>query len=65
MIRPHTDPYKTDGSEFGSSLAVSCNLLFVGAPQGDADNNEGDFNTTNNVPNQGLVEVFDLIREEK
>ena len=31
VIRPHTDPYKRDDSLFGTSLAVSCNLLFVGA----------------------------------
>ena len=59
VIRPHTDPYKTDNSDFGTSLAVSCNLLFVGAYQGDADNREGS-GFTNNITNQGFVEVFEI-----
>jgi hypothetical protein len=60
VIRPHTDPYKLDNSGFGSSLAVSCNLLFVGANRGDADNVQGNFSITNNYPNQGFVEVFEI-----
>ena len=65
ILRPHTHPYKTDDSQFGFSLAVSGNLLFVGANRGDADNREGDavgFQTPdpNNLANQGFVEVFEI-----
>ena len=65
VIRPHTDPYKTDFSRFGWSLAVSCNLLFVGAPYGDADNREGNdasliSSDPDNLESQGFVEVFEI-----
>ena len=65
VIRPHTDPSKEDDSNFGSSIAVSGNLLFVGAPQGDANNEQGSsnafqFGNPNNRPNQGFVEVFEI-----
>ena len=59
VIRPHTDPYKTDNSVFGYSLAVSCSLLFVGAPRGDADNREEE-EGYDNYPDQGFVEVFEI-----
>ena len=61
ILRPHTDPYKKYISLFGSSLAVCGNLLFIGAPDGDADNVEGGAGFGD--AGQGFVEVFYLIRE--
>ena len=61
VIRPHTDPSKKDNSYFGYSIAVSKNLLVVGATyrvmlimlkvitiRGSTR------------PNQGFVEVFEI-----
>ena len=61
ILRPHTDPDKKDNSQFGKSLAISGNLLFVGAPGGDANNENGlgDGNG-NNISDQGFVEVFEI-----
>ena len=55
MIRTHTNPYKKDNPSFGWSIAVSGNLLFVGAPFGNADND-----ATTGTVDQGFVEVFEI-----
>ena len=43
MIRPHTDPYKTDDSVFGVEFSsISAIYFLLGHLFGDADNKQGD-----------------------